>query len=278
MMSPTTEFTQSEFNKLQTELGSFQKKLMTLEISLREASKRNLISSREYKKRYQQLVDTKRRLGDLGGFIAEPAALESGDSFVLPELNHCSLDELLICHHFIDERRAFLKEAYHHLEKLLGWVQDAAQGKGLGLKSILRLSHIKKILQRLDFEFSNIEYDEKAASGKSEALARNLAKKSQGPQLASNYHSFLKIFLEIDAILIRIARLKDAVSAEQGEIAQMENEMKRQELAAGAGLQHQPLDLEEIRRLHEQAMRQVIEPVEMGKKKLTIARNFIDSK
>ena len=262
----------------QQKFSHLQKRILSLEISLQEASKGGIISPDEGKRRASQIRYLQSCMDQISLLVHNQKKGGEEHDTGLPDLSRCTYQELVIINRIHNDRLRFIKDVYHYLGKIFQWTISASRGHGSGILAIFRLSRMKNILQRLQHENTKMDLEDKSLSDTTAHLCRILLNRPEGERLHENFQSYMKLFQELDGMALRIHKMKSTVARETRELTSIQEDIKKLEKNADVHRPTLPPPLKHLEQLAQSARTKTYQPVHGEKDKLTLARQFIEAR
>lgn len=262
-----------------SQLNKYEQYILSLEVALQNASKSNAINRNNYLKKQETIHQLRARIAHLHLIFSENNKEDEQSDLGLPDIDRCTVEELIICDKFMTERLQFCKDLYSNLLRIYSWLTKASQGKGFILSSIFRLSKISKIMRNLDNETKKLAKDEQDLSEKSDKLLAKIRYKfnQNYTDVYSKIQALIKLFQDLDAISTRIAKVRSIVMKEERKLDRMRTWLDTNEKSMPTFSVATVPSLEDTEKAEKEIKSSEMNTVLKSKDRLDIARKFVES-
>lgn len=260
---------------VQAKLDNFQCQLVSLEMSLRSVVRMQVIPERDYQARAEVVERMRRRLDELRSVLSDPNKGVADSDIGFPRSDQCSIDELRICDDYLTRRLASCERLYGCLTELQRWVLRALGGAD-SIRSIFRLSKLKKWLQGVENDAAKTDLEEKELERMTERLSLNIKSREDSSHLSGNLEALVRIFREIDTLGYRISNLQSSLARHDERIVELKEWLARHEAEIDVGTRDSDIPtLQKIQEAKDELTH--LSGDHERENRLTLARRFVES-
>ena len=266
-----------DFAAMLTKLERCDHQLLSLDVSLQSLEARGMIKAKDNKGRRDFVAHMRDRITRLRLVMTQDETSGSdGIDLGLPNLDDCAGPELEVLNNFLDTRLKLLKDLHDNLARYFIVVTRAAQGRLGSFRAVWWLSQLRRVLDKLDAETMRLTQDEKSLAEVNEKLVNAISGHGKAGHLAGNVGGLIHLFEDVDATSGRIAKLKAAVSREEGKIEEMKEWLTRNDSLLTQAPPSVPLPpLVFTKALEETVKPQSLRHIERNEERLTMARRYV---
>lgn len=206
---------------------------IALELSLKDAYRQRELSKKAYEIRSKAIRKTVEDLGHTRAFLENINQGHQHSEFGLPNLQECSPEELTVVGFFLGQRRELLRGLTRESQDIFKWLQGVTLGKSGWLKSILRLSKLRKKLFKIERSRILQQQQEEAADQTVKMFMNSQPNRHRKSQVNTTLEGLMAVFGELNHLASRVAKLQHSVTKEQTIVTRMEQwlALKQQDLS-----------------------------------------------
>lgn len=201
-----------------TQIHELAHRLQTLEVDLHEAARSRTITEADYRSRLErvkQAMDQGAKLKKIMAANRMPTALPS--QVDLPVMGDYTRIEQKIVARFVSDTKKYTSELSVKVRQVSGWAYDAATGSTGWIKTLGRLSWLRRQIRRVD---QDIERVRKARGVVEDFIVRSeISGRHPNPSLRQE--DLLAAFQEFDAATGRVTALRARLRGEMARNADM---------------------------------------------------------
>ena len=249
---------------------------VALELALRDAYRQRQVSKKAYQDRSQFIKKAIDHLSRTKTFLQNMEHGRQNSEFGLPKLQDCSPEELSVVSFFLGERRQLLSGLIRESSDISKWLQCVTFGKSGWIRTLFRLSKLRKKLSKLEHLrlFQNQEED--LTENATKLFMKGQPNHRQRLKVGTTLEGLMTVFGELNKLASRVAKLQQNVAKEQTTVKRMEQwlELKQQDLRALTPSPPPSLDDMYEAELKAQSISQA--PLQRTEERLVLARRWAE--
>ncbi len=267
--------TKTQVQELRQTQERLQHRVVALDLSLRDAHRQRFVSKKNYQSRSHFLKQLMQELNRVRTYLHCVHTDEQGNDFGLPNVQDCTPEEIQVISEFLQERIRLAEALTRESSLIMRWLTALSMGKSGWLRTIMRLSKLRRKLSMLERLRRHQAQQNEAATKAIASFVQSSRAHRQGKQIAATMEGLVTVFNELNDLASRVARLQDNVSREEQVLRRMEEWMaaKRRELASIP--QMPPPTPQHISTAERQAHVLTREQVERVDERLVLARKWV---
>lgn len=259
-----------------SELGRLQRlgrKLDSWEVLLESHSRSPGLSEKDLQRRRKRLEDLRQRWEVLRLRLESSSLNETEGSVQLPPLDLCSPEERVLCEQYLDAQYKISEQLRLQLEKVLRWVDQAAQGQKPGWRAKVRLAKIRRFLLELDEERQRLDPHRARQSHHWEKLAdRLLLYRDPHAEVADTRLAFEKVV----RLTNQVASLQNQIHELQHKTQRMEQWLKQAHKRLRSQRAPSPPLAEDLRLITHKIDLLGLEDLNRSKSRIALARRYLE--
>ena len=212
-------------------VAQYHHRLLSLEADLKDQARAGGLSPSVFAKRVGRLKKIHKSLNLLQQLcLAEtpdkPAATDIG----LPVLSECTPTELDVIGRFLGLKEQNVLRLEEETRRVYGWLLDAISGRANPVRMILRLSKLRRLIQKLEQQATMLDEESSSLTlHVDKLLAETRTRNESGGGYLTTLDGLMALFQQLDSTIGRIARLRATVKKEELRTKAMEDWLRREE-------------------------------------------------